>query len=37
MNAARKVQFYAVGGSQTLFGLVQNRLHLFVGHAGEPM
>ena len=26
----------ASGGRQTLFGVAQNRLHLFTSHAGEP-
>ena len=26
----------ALGGSQTLFGMAQDHLHLFAGHAGEP-
>jgi len=32
----RRGPIQASGGRQTLFGVAQNRLHLFTSHAGEP-
>jgi len=36
LHRCRRRRLAASGGSQTLFGMMQNGLNMFAGHAGEP-